>query len=78
MPDRSMAETLEAVGDGLLDEFAEIVREGHARYMAYKPADLIELDVRAQSAARIAICTLRLIDGSLIVMVSAGLKFLVD
>jgi hypothetical protein len=50
MPDRTMAETLDAVGDGLLDEFAEIVRAGHARYMAYRPEDLIELDVRAQSA----------------------------
>ena len=47
MPDRAMPETLDAVGDGLL---AEIVRAGHARYMAYQPQDLIELDVRAQSA----------------------------
>jgi hypothetical protein len=50
MPDRTMSETLDAVGEVLLDEFAEIVRTGHARYMSYKPEDLIELDVRAQSA----------------------------
>jgi hypothetical protein len=45
-----MNETLDAVGETLLDELAEIVRAGHARYMAYRSEDLIELDVRAQSA----------------------------
>src|SRR6266542_1122985 len=50
MPHRSMDETLDAVGETILDELAEIVRAGHERYMAYRPEDLIELDVRAQSA----------------------------
>jgi hypothetical protein len=50
MPHRSMDETLDAVGEALLDELAEIVRAGHDRYMRYRPEDLIELDVRAQSA----------------------------
>jgi hypothetical protein len=50
MPHRTMDETLDAVGETTLDELAEIVRAGHARYMAYRAEDLIELDVRAQSA----------------------------
>jgi hypothetical protein len=50
MPDRSMGETLNALGEAALDELADIVRIGHAKYMAYRPEDLIELDVRAQSA----------------------------
>jgi len=47
--DRSMNEILDALGDAELDELADIVRAGHSRYMAYRPEDLIELDVRAQS-----------------------------
>jgi hypothetical protein len=43
MPDRTLNQTLEA-------ELAAIVHAGHARYMAYAPADLLELDVRAQAA----------------------------
>lgn len=49
MPRRTMDETLTAIGETFLDEVAEIVMAGHARYMAYRPEDLIELDVRAQS-----------------------------
>src|SRR5882757_905071 len=45
-----MDETLDSVGETILDDLAEIVRAGHGRYMAYRPEDLIELDVRAQSA----------------------------
>ncbi|MCC8957862.1 hypothetical protein H8B02_31860 [Bradyrhizobium sp. Pear77] len=45
-----MGETLDAIGEAALDEFSEIVRTGHTRYMTYDPANLIELDVRAQSA----------------------------
>lgn len=47
---RSMDEILGALGDVELDELADIVLTGHSRYMAYRPEDLIELDVRAQSA----------------------------
>lgn len=50
MPDRIMDETLDAMGESAIDELAEIVRAGHARYMGYAPTDLIELDVRAQTA----------------------------
>jgi hypothetical protein len=44
-----MAETLEAIGDDLLDEFDAISREAHATYRSYDPAILIEHDVRAQA-----------------------------
>ena len=50
MPDRSMDETLDAMGESALDELAEIVRVGHSKYMAYRPEDLVALDVRGQSA----------------------------
>ena len=50
MPDRTMNETLDAMGLEFLDELNEIVRLGHTRYMSYRPEDLLELDVRAQSA----------------------------
>jgi hypothetical protein len=50
MPDRTMQETLDALGGGILDELEQIVRAGHARYQEYRPADLIELDGRAQAA----------------------------
>ncbi len=50
MPDRSMNETLDALGEASVDELSEIVRAGHVRYMGYSPEDLVELDVRAQSA----------------------------
>lgn len=49
MPDRSMDEMLEAMGS-LLDDFDKITRSAHARYRAYKPEDLVELDSRAQAA----------------------------
>lgn len=50
MPHRTMDQTLEALGETVLDELAEIVHAGHARYMGYAPADSLELDVRAQAA----------------------------
>ena len=50
MPHRTMDQTLEALGKGAVAELAEIVRAGHARYMRYAAADLIELDIRAQAA----------------------------
>lgn len=50
MPQRTMDETLDALGEPLLDELDAIVRAGHSKYMSYRPEDLIELDVRAQSA----------------------------
>jgi hypothetical protein len=50
MPDRTMAQTLDELGDAAIDELAEIIRAGHDRYMAYDPADLVELDVRAQAS----------------------------
>jgi len=49
MPHRTMAETLEAMGDVLLDEFDALTREAHATYRAYDPAVLIEHDMRAQA-----------------------------
>lgn len=50
MPHRKMDETLDALGHDAIDELARIIRAGHVRYMAYQPADLLELDVRAQAA----------------------------
>jgi hypothetical protein len=50
MPDRTMDQTLDAVGDAAIDELAAIVSAGHARYLKYAPADIVELDVRAQAA----------------------------
>jgi len=49
MPDRSMSDTLDAFGV-LLEEFDEITRQAHERYRGYTPADLVELDSRAQAA----------------------------
>lgn len=49
MPQRSMAEVFEALGDELLDDFDAITREAHATYRAYAPAVLIEHDARAQA-----------------------------
>lgn len=49
MPHRTMAETLEALGDDLLDEFDALAREAHSTYRAYDPAVLIEHDVRTQA-----------------------------
>jgi hypothetical protein len=50
MPNRTMDETLQALGENVIDELAEIIRAGHGRYMGYAPADLLELDIRAQAA----------------------------
>jgi hypothetical protein len=49
MPHRAMAETFEAIGDDLLDEFDALTREAHATYRSYDPAVLIEHDARAQA-----------------------------
>jgi hypothetical protein len=49
MPHRSMAETFEAIGDDLLDEFDALTREAHRTYRAYDAAVLIEHDRRAQA-----------------------------
>jgi hypothetical protein len=48
MPNRTLEETLDALGD-LLNEFDQIARSAHARFRAYQPADIIELDSRAQA-----------------------------
>ncbi len=53
MPDRTMEETLDGLGP-LLDDFDQIARRAHARFRAYRPEDLIELDVRAQAACTYA------------------------
>ena len=47
MPDRTMAETLDAVGDGLLDEFAEIV--SRARPLHGLPAGRFDRVGRSRS-----------------------------
>lgn len=49
MATRSMTETLDAIGDDLLDEFDAILREAHSTYRSYDAAVLIEHDVRAQA-----------------------------
>jgi len=50
MPNRTMIETLDDLGELLLDELDEIVRTADRRYRAYRTDDLIEHDVRAQAA----------------------------
>jgi hypothetical protein len=50
MPHRTMMETLDSIGEVVLDELDEIARAADARYRAYKTEDLIEHDVRAQAA----------------------------
>jgi hypothetical protein len=50
MPNRTMLETMDALGEELLDELDEIVRSADVRYRAYRTEDLIEHDVRAQAA----------------------------
>ncbi len=49
MVDRTMAEMLDTLG-ALLDDFDQITRTAHARFRAYTPADIVELDARAQAA----------------------------
>src|SRR6185436_5736860 len=49
MPDRTMPQIMEAIGDDLLDDFDAVTREAHATYRTYDPAVLIEHDVRAQA-----------------------------
>jgi hypothetical protein len=48
MPNRTLEETMDALGD-LLNEFDQIASSAHARFRAYQPADIIELDSRAQA-----------------------------
>lgn len=50
MKKRPAAEVMEALGDDLIVDFDEIARVGHARFKAYSPEDLVELDARAQAA----------------------------
>jgi hypothetical protein len=50
MPNRTMLDTLDVMGDALLSDLDEIARSANTRYMAYAPADRVELDVRAQAA----------------------------
>ena len=50
VPHRTMIETLDAIGESLLDELDDIARAADARYRSYKTDDLIEHDVRAQAA----------------------------
>ncbi|WP_143748396.1 hypothetical protein [Mesorhizobium carmichaelinearum] len=54
MPERSMTEILDAIGDEFISEFDEITRAAHSRYRSYRPEDLIEHDVRAQAACTYA------------------------
>lgn len=49
MPNRSMAEILDALDDDLLDDFDALTREAHSKYRSYPPEILIEHDVRAQA-----------------------------
>lgn len=49
MPDRTITETMDALG-ALLDDFDQITRAAHSRFRAYRPEDIIELDTRAQAA----------------------------
>ena len=53
MPTRTMEQTLDDCAD-LLDDFDQITRRAHARFRAYRPEDLIELDTRAQAACTYA------------------------
>jgi hypothetical protein len=50
MPERPMDEILASLGDDIILEFDAIARAAHGRFRAYAPADLIELDSRAQAA----------------------------
>lgn len=49
MPKRAIGEIMNAMGS-FLDDFDQITRTAHTRYRAYNPADLLELDARAQAA----------------------------
>ncbi len=53
MPTRSISELMNAVGE-TLDDFDQIMREAHLRYLRYDAADLVELDNRAQAACTYA------------------------
>ena len=53
MPQRSMDETLAALGT-VLDEFDQVARHAHTTYKGYSPDILIELDSRAQAACTYA------------------------
>lgn len=49
MPERTMQDTLDELGEAILDEFDEIARDGHRRYRSYDAKVLIELSARAQA-----------------------------
>jgi hypothetical protein len=50
IPARTMIQTLDDLGETLLDEFDDIVRSANSRYRTYQTKDLIEHDIRAQAA----------------------------
>lgn len=49
MPDRSLDQTMNALAE-YLDDFDQITREAHDRYLRYDALDRVELDRRAQAA----------------------------
>lgn len=49
MPERSLDQTMDALAE-YLDDFDQITREAHDRYMRYDALDLVEHDRRAQAA----------------------------
>src|ERR1700722_8250276 len=49
MPDRTMQQIMESIGDDLLDDIDAIAREAHATYRRYDSGVLIEHDLRAQA-----------------------------
>ena len=53
MPTRSLAETMTAL-EWILDDLDQIARLAHAKYRAYAPDVLLELDARAQAACTYA------------------------
>ena len=53
MPTRSLAETMTAL-EPILDDLDQIARLAHAKYRAYAPDVLLELDARAQAACTYA------------------------
>lgn len=53
MPKRSISEIMDGLSS-YLDDFDQITRVAHSRYRGYSPADLLELDVRAQASCTYA------------------------
>jgi hypothetical protein len=54
MPQRTMSEIMEDLGEDFLDDIDAITREAHGRYRGYDASVLIEHDVRAQAACTYA------------------------